>query len=95
MTIDDSTLLHLAKLSRLHIAPEDMSSLKTDMQQMLSFIEQLSAVDTIDIPPLHHAAEAPICMSSDVPEVPLQPLHAVALAPDHEGSFFIVPKVIS
>jgi aspartyl-tRNA(Asn)/glutamyl-tRNA(Gln) amidotransferase subunit C len=95
MTIDDATLLHLAKLSRLYLAAEELPALRDDLQRMVAFIEKLAEVDTDTTAPLHHASNTPERMRDDLPQPAANAADVVVLSEAHNGSFFTVPKVIS
>ena len=52
MEISVKTIQHLAHLSRLQINETQAAQYQTDMQKMVSFIEQLQEVNTDGVEPL-------------------------------------------
>jgi aspartyl-tRNA(Asn)/glutamyl-tRNA(Gln) amidotransferase subunit C len=64
------------------------------LEQILEYIEQLSAVDTTSVKPLSHVHEMTNVFRSDAVQ-PSLPTEAVfANAPQARDGYFVVPKVI-
>ena len=94
MQVDTKLVGHLAHLSRLNVAPEKMDKLVTDMQDLVVFVEQLNALDTTGTAPLMHMGDAVNVLRSDEVNGSISREAALANAPDSDGVFFKVPKVI-
>lgn len=94
MQVDEKLVSHLAHLSRLNLAPEKMDKLVADMQDLVVFVEQLNNLDTTGTKPLMHMGDNFNVLRVD--EVSGSILREAALqnAPDSDGAFFKVPKVI-
>ena len=58
MEISVKTIQHLAHLSRLQINETQAAQYQTDMQKMVSFIEQLQEVNTDGVEPLLMLSDA-------------------------------------
>ena len=52
MKIDKSTLQKMAHLARLEIEEKDEKSMIKDMNEILTWVEQLDEVDTTSVEPL-------------------------------------------
>ncbi len=52
--ITEESLLHLAQLCRIHCSPEKRAELLRDFQQIISYIELLSEVNTDDVEPCNY-----------------------------------------
>ncbi len=94
MQVDEKLVSHLAHLSRLNVAPEKMDKLVADMQDLVVFVEQLNNLDTSGIEPLMHMGDNFNILRMDEVEGSISREAALINAPDSDGSFFKVPKVI-
>ena len=95
MQVDSKLVSHLAHLSRLNVAPEKMDKLVTDMQDLVGFVEQLNSLDTTGTIPLMHMGDAKNVLREDEVKGSISREEALQNAPDTDGTFFKVPKVIS
>jgi aspartyl-tRNA(Asn)/glutamyl-tRNA(Gln) amidotransferase subunit C len=95
MQVDTKLVSHLAHLSRLNVAPEKMDKLVTDMQDLVVFVEQLNALDTTGTEPLMHMGDAVNVFRTDEINGSISRASALKNAPDSDGEFFKVPKVIN
>ena len=95
MQVDTKLVAHLAHLSRLNVAPEKMDKLVTDMQDLVVFVEQLNALDTTGTEPLMHMGDAVNVLRTDAVAGSISREAALLNAPDSDGTFFKVPKVIN
>ncbi len=94
MQVDNELVSHLAHLSKLNVAPEKMEKLVTDMQDLVVFVEQLNALDTTGIVPLMHMGDAVNVLRADEVGGSITREEALQNAPETDGVFFKVPKVI-
>lgn len=93
MEINEALLDQLARLSRLEIAEAEKAAYLSDLQQMLAFVAQLQEVDTEGVAPLIYLTEeAPGAASRPEPPLPREAL--LAQAPQTDGTFIEVPKMI-
>ena len=95
MQVDSKLVSHLAHLSRLNVAPEKMDKLVADMQDLVGFVEQLNSLDTTGTNPLMHMGDAKNVLREDEVKGSISREEALQNAPDTDGAFFKVPKVIS
>lgn len=85
---------YLAALARLRLAPEEEARMADDLGAILDYVAQLQEVDTEGVEPLLHVLDLQNVFRADVRAERLAPHDALAGAPDHDGTFFRVPKVI-
>ena len=100
VTVED--VRHVADLASLELTPEELPRLAKDLNEVLGYIAQLNELNTGDVPAMAQASEvlglAPaergetlrldeILPSTDRAEVMRE-------APETDGRFFKVPKVI-
>jgi aspartyl-tRNA(Asn)/glutamyl-tRNA(Gln) amidotransferase subunit C len=95
MQVDNELVSHLAHLAKLNVAPEKMDKLVTDMQDLVVFVEQLNALDTSGTNPLMHMGDAVNVLRADEVGGSISRENALLNAPDTDGVFFKVPKVIN
>jgi aspartyl-tRNA(Asn)/glutamyl-tRNA(Gln) amidotransferase subunit C len=95
MQVDTKLVNHLAHLSRLNVAPEKMDKLVADMQDLVGFVEQLNELDTTGTAPLMHMGDAFNVLREDEVSGSISREAALKNAPNADGTFFKVPKVIN
>ncbi len=95
MQVDINLVSHLAHLSRLNVAPEKMDKMVADMQDLVGFVEQLNELDTTGTVPLMHMGDCVNVLRSDEVNGSIHRTEALKNAPDQNGVFFKVPKVIN
>ncbi len=94
MQVDEKLVSHLAHLSRLNVAPEKMDKLVADMQDLVGFVEQLNNLDTTGTEPLMHMGNNVNVLREDIVAGSITREEALKNAPNSDGVFFKVPKVI-
>lgn len=89
----------VAELAHLELAADEMPGMVHDLNAILDYVAELNELDTADIVPLAQVSElegagGPPSLRRDS-LVPSLPRTAVMTeAPETEGNFFKVPKVI-
>ncbi|GAB4136164.1 MAG: Asp-tRNA(Asn)/Glu-tRNA(Gln) amidotransferase subunit GatC [Sphingomonadales bacterium] len=94
MSIDAATVRRIAHLARIRLNEEDVAPLAAELNQILGWVEQLSAVDTQDVPAMTSVVDAKAFQRDDNVRDGNQPDAVLANAPRAEFGFFGVPKVI-
>lgn len=94
MSVDSATIVRVAHLSRIAVAPEEVETLKAEFNSMLGFVEQLSALDVSDVEPMTSVRPMKMKMREDAVTDGGYPARIVANAPATEDDFFVVPKVV-
>lgn len=94
MQVDKKLVSHLAHLSRLNVAEDKMDKLVADMQDLVGFVEKLNEIDTTGTPPLMHMGDGVNVLRLDEVKGSISREAALKNAPDQDGIFFKVPKVI-
>ncbi|MFZ2959691.1 MAG: Asp-tRNA(Asn)/Glu-tRNA(Gln) amidotransferase subunit GatC [Candidatus Ozemobacteraceae bacterium] len=83
----------IAKLARLHLKPDGEEELAKQIQNILSYVEALQAVDTSSVEG-YGLSDADSRFRSDIPTERETPEARVALSTRTQGDLFLVPKVI-
>ena len=94
MTIDKDLILKLEQLARLELSEKEREQIRSDLNEILRMVEKLEALDTSDVPPLVHISEAVNNWREDEVRHQVSREEALKNAPEHDGVFFKVPKVI-
>ena len=68
--------------------------MQTDLQRMIRFVEKLNELDTTGVAPLLHMSDGINVLRDDEVEGSITRAEALQNAPQQDGVFFKVPKVI-
>lgn len=92
--IDDRTVAHVARLSRLEMSDGERERFRAQLGSILEHFQSLLVLDLSGEPPTAHATDATNVMREDAvrPSLPLD--EVLANAPKTEGGYFVVPPVI-
>lgn len=93
-TIDLDLVRHVAKLGRIELTEPQVQTFGRQLASILDYLEKLNELDTTNVEPMVHAVEIHNVLADDRPHQSLTPDQALANAPQREGDFFKVPKVI-
>ena len=94
MKLSREEVQRVAILARLRLTPEEQSSLTEELDHILGYMDKLNQLDTADVDLFSHTANITNTLRED--QVTNRP-NADALlanAPDRDGTFFKVPKII-
>ena len=94
MIINEETIYKVANLARIAINQEEVPGLINEMSKILTFMEQLNALDTQGVEPLVYMNQTENVWRDDVSKTTLSTQEAVKNAAAHTDRFFLVPKVI-
>lgn len=101
VTIED--VRRVAELANLELTPEEEPRMQRDLNAILGHIAQLNELDTSDIPPMTQVGEVleggllhlnGESLRRDVVQPCIDRAEVMAAAPETDGRFFKVPKVI-
>ncbi len=85
---------HIAYLSRLSLSEEELKTFQVQLSKILDFVEKLNELDTEGIDPKFHIIPEENVLREDVPGVSLSRDKIFSNAPETDGKYFIVPKVV-
>jgi aspartyl-tRNA(Asn)/glutamyl-tRNA(Gln) amidotransferase subunit C len=95
MTVDDKLIAKLAKLSSLEIEDSRRESLKSELADIINFVENLNEIDVSNIEATFSTIEGGTPLREDVAVQDLElSNHILNHAPKSEDGYFIVPKII-
>ena len=84
----------LAHLSRLQFNDSEKEQVHADLQRMIQFVEKLNELDTTGVAPLLHRSDGINVLRDDEVKGSITTVEALLNAPQQDGVFFKVPKVI-
>lgn len=94
MKLNRETTQKIAELAKLEFNEEELASIQKDLEQMIGFVEKLKEVDTTGVEPLTHILDEGNKLREDIIQGSVDTETALRNAPNREGDFFTVPKVI-
>ncbi len=95
MKLTREEVLKIAHLARLELTPAEVEKYTDQLSAILKHVEKLNSLNVEGIEPTAHAVLVPTPFRAD--EVVAGETHDASLAnaPDRDGPFFKVPKVIA
>ncbi len=94
MQIDENLIFRLESLAKLELDQAERNKLLHDLNHILELVEQMNRLDTAGVEPLAYLNTGANRMREDAVCGQVGPEAALRSAPDTEGNFFKVPKVI-
>jgi aspartyl-tRNA(Asn)/glutamyl-tRNA(Gln) amidotransferase subunit C len=94
MSVTPDDVRAIASLARLRFTDAERERLAGELSRILDYVDQLDELDTADVPPMAHVLDAPNVFRPDRVEQRITRDEAFANAPDADGRYFRVPKVI-
>ena len=106
MKVSEKDVLYVADLANLELTSEERARMVRDLNSILGYVDRLNQLDTAGVPPMAQVSERygasqkegsakfEYAMRADAVGECLDRKLALANAPDSDGAFFKVPKVI-
>jgi len=100
MKVSEKDVAYVADLAHLELTPQERDGMLRDLNSILDYIDLLNELDTSNVPPMAQVSASEYsgnAIREDIleglrPSLPQD--IALANAPDSDGTFFRVPKVI-
>jgi aspartyl-tRNA(Asn)/glutamyl-tRNA(Gln) amidotransferase subunit C len=93
--IDKEQVHKVAHLARLALTEEEETQFTGQLGDILDYVEQLGELDVTDVPPTTRAIDVSNITRADDPHPYGDRDSLLAVAPDQEGAFFKVPKIMA
>ena len=92
--IDLDAVRHVAKLSRLALSEDKLQKFTGQLEAILEYVAKINEVDLAGVEPMAHALPLSNVLRDDVvgPSLPVE--QVLQNAPERDGPFFKVPKVL-
>ena len=94
MSLDTATVRRVASLARIHLDDAELPRVQGELNGILAWVEQLRAVNTDGVEPMSGGGELALRMREDRVTDGGIAEAVLSNAPDREGAFFTVPKVV-
>jgi aspartyl-tRNA(Asn)/glutamyl-tRNA(Gln) amidotransferase subunit C len=94
MSLDKATVRRIATLARIEVPEADLAGLAGELSGILGWIEQLQEVNTDAVAPMTGGTDMKLPWRADVVTEGNKADLVTANAPDPQGPFFTVPKVV-
>jgi len=94
MQVTSEMVDKMARLARLEFNDADKEAIRLDLEKMIAFVEKLNELDTSNVEPLIHMSESVNILRDDKTGGSISREEALRNAPDTDGTYFRVPKVI-
>ena len=93
MSMNADDVRKVADLARLELSAEELQVMARQLSDIVTYINQLQAVNTDGVEPLAHALDQHDVFRADEPGQSLSPDEALANAPARKDNFYSVPAV--
>lgn len=94
MSLSRQDVAKVGLLARLALTDADLDRMTGELTKIVDFVSQLSALDTAAVEPLAHPLDTRNVFRADEQKPSLATAEALANAPRHDGSCFLVPAVL-
>jgi len=94
MSISIEQVRYVARLARLSFTQEEEVRMAQDLSAVLDYMQQLDELDTDQVPPMAHVLDRVDVFRPDVSQERIDRAQALSNAPDTDGEYFRVPKVL-
>jgi len=94
MAISRDEVQHVAQLARLSFSDEKEERMAEEMSQILDYVDKLDELDTSGVPPMSHVLDVTNVFRPDEVEARIDQEQALEPAPETDGGYFQVPKVV-
>jgi aspartyl-tRNA(Asn)/glutamyl-tRNA(Gln) amidotransferase subunit C len=94
MSLTKEDVEKVSLLARLRLSDAELAAMTTQLGQIVSYVEQLSELDTDDVQPMAHAVEIHNVFAPDEPQASLDRDQALQNAPKRDDQCYRVPAVL-
>lgn len=92
--ISTEQVKHVANLARLAITKEEATRLTQQIDEIITYAEQLNEIDTENIEPTSHVLDLKNVLREDIAKPGLPNEQVLKNAPDHQDGQIKVPPII-
>jgi aspartyl-tRNA(Asn)/glutamyl-tRNA(Gln) amidotransferase subunit C len=94
MSVDKDTVKRIARLARLAVPEEKLASLAGELNGIFNWVEMLNEVNVEGVPAMTSVVAQKLKWREDKVTEGGVAEELMQNAPDHEATFFVVPKVV-
>lgn len=92
--IDKAEVRKVAKLARLELSEVEVEEFASQLSAILDYVEKMNELDTTNVEPLAHCLPVNNVFREDSVKESLGTEKTLANAPQRDGEFFKVPKIL-
>ncbi|ELK44393.1 Asp-tRNA(Asn)/Glu-tRNA(Gln) amidotransferase subunit GatC [Halobacillus sp. ACCC02827] len=92
--ISKEEVKHVANLARLAITDEEATTFSKQLDDIITYAEQLNELDTTGVEPTTHVLDLKNVLRKDEPKKWITQEEALKNAPDHQDGQFKVPSIL-
>ena len=92
--IDDAQVKKVAKLARLELSNAEVEEFAGQLSAILDYVERMNKLNTEGVEPLAHCLPISNVFREDIVKESLGTETTLANAPQRDGAFFKVPKIL-
>lgn len=92
--IPEQDVRHVAKLARLRLSDAEVTQYAAQLGNILDYVKMLESLNVSGVLPLAHALDQTNILRDDDAIAGMPVAEALSNAPDRDGDFFAVPKVL-
>ncbi len=94
MKITDETITYVAALAKLDLSADEKDRAKTDLENIISYMDTMNEIDTSNVEPMSHAFPMKNVFREDIVTNGDDRDNLLSNAPVKKDSCFIVPKTV-
>ena len=94
MSVDKDTVRRIARLARLAVPEEKLQPLAGELNGIFNWVEMLNEVNVGGVAPMTSVVAQKLKWREDKVTEGGEAEALMRNAPEHEGKFFVVPKVV-
>ena len=94
MSLDPAAIRRIARLARIRVDDAQVGQMQGELNAILGWIDQLNEVNVDGVEPLTGGAVMAMRLREDVVTEPDLTEAVLSNAPDRDGPFYTVPKVV-
>lgn len=92
--IDQDQVRKVAKLARLELEEREVEEFAGQLSSIIEYVEKMNELDTAGVEPLAHCLPISNVLREDSVKGSIGTEAALANAPQRDGEFFKVPKIL-
>jgi aspartyl-tRNA(Asn)/glutamyl-tRNA(Gln) amidotransferase subunit C len=94
MSLDPAAVRRIARLARLRVSDAEVVQMQTELNSILGWIDQLNELNVEGVEPLTGGTSIALRQREDVVTEPDLTEAVLSNAPERDGPFYTVPKVV-
>lgn len=94
MSISPEEVAKVARLARLDLSQETIGQYAAQLDGILEYMDKLSELDTASVEPMYTPVDQVSVMRDDVVRKDYTREDILKNAPETDGAFFIVPRIV-